>query len=229
MSEGKRWVIALEPHPYLDPKAIHLELPGAQGEESPDWLQEMLSPEAAPELDEQCKKSVRQLLRHGGYRPAGRGKPSSEWLHRSATDGKLSSIYPLVDLGNAASLATGIPLSVVDLDRVEAPLGISLGLPGEKYVFNRSGQEIDISGLLCLRDRSGACANAVKDSQRTKTDTATRQAMIVIWGTTELPGTAQGLLDRVQDLAQRLGGSCHDVEFRPSGGTESLQSPGQSQ
>jgi hypothetical protein len=35
------------------------------------------------------------------------------------------------------------------------------------YVFNQSGQTIDVAGLLCLFDSDGPCGNAVKDSQRT--------------------------------------------------------------
>ena len=225
---AESWVIELEPHRYLDPVAIHVELAAAQGTSSPEWLQQLLLPQAVAEIGDECKKAVRQLLRHGGYRPAGRGKPSSEWLLRSASEGKLASILPLVDVGNAASLAVGVPLSVVDLDRIEAPLSISLGSSGEKYVFNRSGQEIDIAGLLCLRDKTGACANGVKDSQRSKTDETTRNALMVIWGTIELPGAAQRLAARIRQLVERLGGGCHEVEISSSGGMESLQSPSES-
>jgi hypothetical protein len=49
-------------------------------------------------------------------------------------------------------------------------------------VFNESGQEIDVGGLVCLFDADGPCANAVKDSQRTKTSAATRRTFSVIWG-----------------------------------------------
>ena len=44
------------------------------------------------------------------------------------------------------------------------------------------GQEIDCSGLLCLFDAEGPCANAVKDSQRTKTHPGTRATLSVVWG-----------------------------------------------
>jgi len=42
--------------------------------------------------------------------------------------------------------------------------------------------EIDVTGLLCLFDADGACANAVRDSQRTKTRAETRSTLGVVWG-----------------------------------------------
>ncbi len=53
------------------------------------------------------------------------------------------------------------------------------------------GQTIDLSGLLCLFDAEGPCANPVKDAQRTKTSPATTQVRCVVWGTTALPGFAR--------------------------------------
>jgi len=47
--------------------------------------------------------------------------------------------------------------------------------------------------LLCLADEQGPCANAVKDSQRTKTGDTTTRLLTVIWGTTELPGRAEAV------------------------------------
>ncbi|NCG00152.1 MAG: hypothetical protein GWP39_11655 [Planctomycetia bacterium] len=203
-------------HPLLDPGGGVLDLQKAQGEVSPDWLQEMLRPEySCPPLEEGHRKAVRDLLRHGGYRPAGRGKPSSEWLKKAAGEGKLGSIFPLVELGNAASRMEGLPLSVVDLDRVRGNLRIQLGESGQRYIFNRSDQEIDITGLLCLNDEEGPCANAVKDSQRTKTDPNTKRALILIWGTRELAGATIAFENRLRELAERLGGRLEGVEFLP--------------
>jgi DNA/RNA-binding domain of Phe-tRNA-synthetase-like protein len=217
--------IEVDSHPLLDPVAIRVELSTPQGTESPPWLQKLLEPGNGPEeLSQESRKAVRALLRHGGYRPAGRGKPSSEWLVKAAAQGRLGSILPLVDAGNAASRAEGIPLSVVDLDRVQPPLTISLGQPGERYIFNRSDQQIDVEGLICLRDRDGPLANAVKDSQRCKTDDTTRRALILVWGTVDLPGAATRLAMRVQDLVSQLGADTEGVEFRRSGGEESLLS-----
>ena len=49
-------------------------------------------------------------------------------------------------------------------------------------MFNASGQEIDVGGLVCLWDADGPCANAVRDAQRTKTTADTRSTLSVIWG-----------------------------------------------
>ena len=49
---------------------------------------------------------------------------------------------------------------------------------------------IDLGGLLCLLDAEGPCANAVKDSQRTKTSPETRRTLSLVWGSVQLPGLA---------------------------------------
>jgi DNA/RNA-binding domain of Phe-tRNA-synthetase-like protein len=70
----------------------------------------------------------------------------------------------------------------VDLDRARPPFRIAIAPEGAAYVFNASGQEIDLSGLLCVFDAEGPCANAVRDSQPTKTHDGTRATLSVIWG-----------------------------------------------
>ena len=51
-------------------------------------------------------------------------------------------------------------------------------------------EEIDVSGLICLHDAIGPCANGVKDAQRTKTHAATERTLSVIWGARALGGRA---------------------------------------
>jgi DNA/RNA-binding domain of Phe-tRNA-synthetase-like protein len=125
---------------------------------------------------------VRDLLRVGGYKPTGRGKPASEYLARAAGEGALGPINAAVDVCNAVSLHSGFPISVVDLDRSSGPFRIAVAPEGASYVFNASGQEIDLGGLLCVFDAEGPCANAVRDSQRTKTRDDTRSTLSVVWG-----------------------------------------------
>ena len=131
------------------------------------------------------RAAVRDLLRFHGFKPTGRSKPSSEYLLRAASeapDGRLPVINAAVDLGNAVSLHSGLPLSVIDLDRAQTPLSVAPGAAGAAYVFNRSGQTIDVTALLSLQDADGPCANPVKDAQRTKTDGTTRRTLTVLWG-----------------------------------------------
>jgi DNA/RNA-binding domain of Phe-tRNA-synthetase-like protein len=103
---------------------------------------------------------------------------------RAASEGALPSINAAVDACNAVSLHSGFPISVVDLDRAQGPFRVAIAASGESYVFNASGQAIDLSGLICLYDAAGPCANAVRDAQRTKTNAETRATLSVIWGCT---------------------------------------------
>ena len=116
------------------------------------------------------------------------GKPESE--RKAVAEGHLSSINPVVDLCNVVSLHSGLPISVVDLDRTRGAMRVGIAPAGANFVFNASGQVIDVGGLLCLFDEEGPCANAVKDAQRTKTTAETTRALVVVWGTNALPGRA---------------------------------------
>jgi DNA/RNA-binding domain of Phe-tRNA-synthetase-like protein len=139
---------------------------------------------------DEIRSAVRDLLRHGGFKPTGRSKPASEYLVKAAEQNTLSAINLAVDACNAVSLHSGLPISVVDLDLAHEPFRVGIAPPGSSYVFNPSGQTIDVGRLLCLFDIEGPCANAVKDSQRTKTSPETRRTLTLIWGTNKLPGRA---------------------------------------
>jgi len=124
----------------------------------------------------------------------------------------LSSINLAVDACNAVSLHSGLPISVVDLDLAEAPLSVRIAPDDTSYVFNASGQEIRIDGLLALFDAQGACANAVKDSQRTKTHAGTRRTLSIVWGTNVFPGRAAQAARWYRDLLESAGATTRDVE-----------------
>lgn len=206
--------LSVDPHPLLEAYAFGTTFPAPLGETpSPEWLVGALAADApAPlERDEDVRAAVRDLLRHGGYKPTGRGKPASEYLVRAAGEGALAPINPAVDACNAVSLHSGLPISVVDLDRAAPPFRIGLANDGDAYVFNAAGQEIALRGLLCLHDAQGPCANGVKDSQRTKTDGATRRTLSVIWGTRTLPGRAAAAGAWYRELLTRLGAVTEEI------------------
>lgn len=179
-------MLEVEPHPLLGLATVTADYPMPLGQvATPDWVSGLLGLDAAsplPAPDDAVRAAVRDLLRFGGYKPTGRGKPASEYLLRAAGDGTLRSINLAVDVANAVSLHSGLPLSVVDLERTSGSLRVGLAPAGASYVFNAAGQTIDVAGLLCLHDAEGPIANAVKDSERTKTRADTRRTLTVIWG-----------------------------------------------
>ena len=201
--------IEIEAHPTLQIRAFETTFPSPLGSlTSPPELTHLLRTGAAAPFvpDEALRTGVRDMLRHGGYKPTGRGKPASEYLVRAATEGALGPINPAVDACNAASLQGGFPISVVDTDRAQPPFHIAIARPGERYVFNRSAQEIDVSGLVCLFDRDGPCANAVKDAQRTKTDETSTRTLSIVWGTSGWEARLDAVTSWYRSLLAAAGG-----------------------
>ena len=116
-----------------------------------------------------------------------------------------------VDTCNAVSLHSGLPISVVDLDRARPPLRIAVAPAGASYVFNASGQVIDVGGLLCLGDADGPCANGVKDAQRTKTSATTTRTLSVVWGTRGLPGRTTETAAWYRRLLEEVGATVENA------------------
>jgi DNA/RNA-binding domain of Phe-tRNA-synthetase-like protein len=207
-------MLSTDPHPLLDHSAFTADFPVPLGElRSPPALLDGLRLDAPAPLasDEAVRGAVRDLLRHGGFKPTGRSKPASEYLLKAAEGGFLGPINLAVDACNVVSLHSGLPISVVDLDRARGPLRIGLAAPDATYVFNASGQAIDVGGLLCLHDADGPCANAVKDAQRTKTTGDTRRVLVVVWGTVALPDRARRAAAWYRELLVAAGASPADV------------------
>lgn len=204
----------VDPHPLLHLAAFRTRLPAPLGElASPDTLVQRLAlgaPAPVPPPDDALRAEVRDLLRHGGFKPTGRSKPASEYLIKAAEGGFLGSINLVVDACNVVSLHSGFPISVVDLAKATAPLRVGLAPVGASYVFNAGGQEIDIGGLLCLFDAEGPCANAVKDAQRTKTDAATRETLSVVWGTAGRAAQVDAAARWYRELLAELGAETSD-------------------
>jgi DNA/RNA-binding domain of Phe-tRNA-synthetase-like protein len=178
-------LVTVGAHPSLRVATLVTHFPAPLAElPTPPSILAMLAADAPAPLarDEAVRAAVRDMLRHGGYKPTGRGKPASEYLVRAASEGALGSINLAVDACNAASLHSGFPISVVDLALARPPFRIAIAPAGAEYVFNASGQTIDLGGLACLFDADGPCANAVRDAQRTKTNAGTRETLSVVWG-----------------------------------------------
>ena len=206
--------IQLPDHPLTDLATFITQLPNDLDDipSKPELLKLLtLQADAPLQSSDEVRLKVRDLLRHGGFKPTGRSKPASEYLIKAATNEKLEAINLAVDVCNVVSLHSGLPISVIDLDLASEPLSIQIAEPGTSYVFNASGQLIDVGKLLCLFDAEGACANAVKDSQRTKTHPQTRRTLTVIWGTNELAGRTAAAAAWYRQLLQDHEATTEDV------------------
>ncbi|HEV8112968.1 MAG TPA: phenylalanine--tRNA ligase beta subunit-related protein [Planctomycetota bacterium] len=202
--------VSIDAHPLLDAGVFTTTFPRALGEmTSPLELVALFRTGAAAPMasDDAVRKAARDLLRHGGYKPTGRGKPASEYLLAACAEGSLASINLAVDACNVVSLHSGLPISVVDLALAREPFRIGIAQEGESYVFNASGQSIDLAGLLCLFDADGPCANGVKDSQRTKTGPSTTRTLSVVWGTSALAGRTDAAVAWYRELLRGAGAS----------------------
>jgi DNA/RNA-binding domain of Phe-tRNA-synthetase-like protein len=199
--------IHVSPHPLLRVHAFVTRFAGPLDAvpSSPAAALLNLDADAPLARDETLRQHIRDMLRHAGYKPTGRGKPASEYLVRAATEGALAGINAAVDACNAVSLHSGLPISVIDLDRATPPFRIAPGSNEDRYVFNASGQEIDVAGLVCLFDADGPCANAVKDAQRTKTTGRTVRTLSVIWGVVGHESRLDAALAWYRSLLHRTG------------------------
>ena len=149
----------------------------------------------------ETRQRVRKILRYGKYKPSGRSKPASEFLLRAA----LSESFPLVngpvDVNNAISLESGFPGSIFDAGLSGRQLLIRRGAPDEEYVFNPSGQTIDLQDLLlvCRRTDTGwePCGNPVKDAMTTKISADTVDVIAVLYAPIDEP------ISSVEDWSRR--------------------------
>ena len=191
-------------HPTLRLAAVAAA--AARCEPSPVHLVELMQAAALrvrqdeSAFPETVRTAVRDVLRVGGYKPSGRGKPASEFLLGVARDGGLPLVNNLVDINNLVSLATALPISMFDADKLGILAVVRFGRFGESYVFNPSGQSMDISGLsvICRVASDEPVGNAVKDSMLAKVGPQTERVLAVVYGSSALP---KGMLE---EAAQRL-------------------------
>jgi DNA/RNA-binding domain of Phe-tRNA-synthetase-like protein len=173
-----------------------------------------------------AKEAVRGLLRRGGFKPTGRNKPASEYLAQAAREGRFPRINNIVDVNNLLSLETGLPISLLDRRAFGEAAWLRRGRPGERYVFNAAGQEIDLEGLVCVcggdSEPEGApLGNPVKDSMTGKVRPDTDAAVGVIYADArcvperELAAHAERFAQLLRDYG---GAASAEVRIVASGG-----------
>lgn len=190
----------------------------------PSLREEILAAAHAPApYDRQQRiKAIRDMLRNGTYKPAGRAKPSPEYLLQSALEQDFPQVNPFVDAVNLASLESLYPMSIFDLEKSGSRLLVRRGRSGESYVFNPSGQSIDLEDLLCVcaRNESGGgdrpIVNPVRDSMSTKLFPGARHAVLVVYVPRGPEGRdLAGVLERMAGWYGRAVGNVGQAVFEP--------------
>jgi len=152
---------------------------------------------------ESVRSALRDVLRVGGYKPTGRGKPASELLLALALKEALPHIGNLVEINNLVSLESALPISMFDAARLgPAPL-VRFGRPGESYVFNNAGHAMDVAGLpvVCRSADDTPIGNAVRDSMLGKVTSSTSSVLAVVYGSRLFPDSVLlGAVDRLSGL-----------------------------
>ena len=130
---------------------------------------------------------------------------------------ELGSINLAVDVCNVVSLHSNHSIALLDLDKVRPPFRVDRGPEGGSYVFNPSGQEMSLEGLICLFDARGPCGNPVKDAQRVKTDDGTTRTLTVIWGVAGFEDRLGEAFRWYRTLLDKEGGSVEEIPVKLEG------------
>jgi DNA/RNA-binding domain of Phe-tRNA-synthetase-like protein len=168
-------------------------------------------------IPEQARTAVRKLLKTGGFSPTGRNRPAQELLVNDLQErGSFHYINNVVDVNNMLSLETLLPISIFDAGKLTAPIIVRLAQENEGYIFNQSGQYMDVKrSIICCHcpDDAGPdgtpIGSPVKDCLATKIYEGASHYVGVIYGTTDIYSTYQmvGLTNRFANmLAEETGG-----------------------
>lgn len=152
-----------------------------------DELMKLVSARSAQEFPpENIRKAVRGMLKKGGFKPSGRNKPASEYLAQACNEDRFPFINNIVDINNYFSMLSGLPISILDRDVTGSSLTLRKGRKNESYIFNRSGQEISLEGLICLCGDDEPFGNPVKDSRKAKVVEASKNIIAVIYAPNDI-------------------------------------------
>lgn len=111
-------------------------------------------------------------------------RSSIEALLKRAQGGKpVSSINPLVDIYNTASLKFGLPCGAEDLDKFEGDLKLGITQGGDEFFALGDDKVTEtLEGELCYRDDKGAVCRCFnwRDCQRTMITEDTKNSFIIM-------------------------------------------------
>jgi DNA/RNA-binding domain of Phe-tRNA-synthetase-like protein len=155
----------------------------------------------------------RRAFARMGLRPTQYRCASEALLRRFAREGALPRIHPLVDLCNAVSLATALPIAVLDLDRVDGNLLVRHATGRETYLGFDGTTEHPQPGEVVYADDGGR-AHARRWTHRQSGHSAvrdtTKSVLVVVEGlhataATDVPAAAKLLAEELDALWSPVG------------------------
>jgi DNA/RNA-binding domain of Phe-tRNA-synthetase-like protein len=151
-------------------------------------------------------EDARAMYKAVGLDPT-KTRPSNEALLRRVLKGEaLYTVNTLVDALNLASLREQVSFGLYDLERVEPPVVLRRGAPGESYEGIRKGP-VNVEGRPVLVDARGPFGNPTSDSARTMITAATRRALVIAFApATCATSRLEGIVSRTADALVRFNG-----------------------
>lgn len=152
--------------------------------------------------------AVRGMYRRFGIDPT-KTRPSSEALLRRVRKGDaLPRINNVVDVCNWCSLEFQVPYGLYDVAKIDGPIEVRAGRPGESYAGIRK-DDVHVDGRLVLADARGAFGNPTSDSARTMVTSAAASILTVIFAPSAVSlGDLERMLETTsQRMRQFAGGT----------------------
>jgi DNA/RNA-binding domain of Phe-tRNA-synthetase-like protein len=151
-------------------------------------------------------EDARALYKAVGLDPT-KTRPSNEALLRRVLKGEaLYTVNTLVDALNLSSVREQMPFGLYDLERVEPPVELRRGRPGESYEDIRKAA-VNVDGRPVLSDARGAFGNPTSDSSRTMITLDTRSTLVIAYApVTAAASRVLGILERTAATLVRFSG-----------------------
>jgi uncharacterized protein (TIGR02996 family) len=132
-------------------------------------------------------------------------RPGGQQVHGGAPP-----IDAAVDAGNEVARRRGLPIAVVDRDRLRGALSIGATPPRTVFV-DVSGRPVEVGDLPSLDDARGPCITPVAALGEVATTGATRVTLSILWGTAALAAELDTALREHRDWLVAHGAECEEL------------------
>src|SRR5580704_10894344 len=157
-------------------------------------------------------RAVRGMFREWGMDPS-KYRPSSEALLRRVVQGKgLYRVSNAVDICNLGSIETGWPYGCYDRAKINPPVALRHGAPGQKYE-GIGTQNSHLEGRPVLADPAGPFGSPISDSTRSMITETAKEIMIVIYAPARVADASLNLA--MTRLKERLTQFATAADVRP--------------